>query len=341
MSRPFGLRDIAIIKQLQQQGVAFDLRRLLLYTSTPIYSAVLGYITRHHMGAITRIHEGPQGGELDGFVQVWPGVDPQNWDLAFLSPSLDGQREAPDIWRHLLTDLTIHGAEHGILRIYAHAPEHADMEDILHHVGFTRVTREEVFVLTQQPAAVPLPKGLRRVSRGDQWMLNELYRQVTPPLVQQAEGPAPHWQVMPHRALEEFIWPEEDKAIAALRLCASSKGYWLDVMVRPENRADILPHIQHVLTLAECSASKPVYCPLADYCVGLGWLLRTLGFESFRRQVLLVAHTVSRVPARRQLVIPGLERGVDVGTTIGHLSSDLAKEADLSTCESHSGKIWH
>jgi len=342
VNRGFGLRDVIMIKQLQPQGVAFDLRRLLLHTSTPMLSALLGYVTRHHMGAITRIHEVSQAKNLRGFVQVWPGSDRQKWDLAFLSPSLDGQREAPDIWRHLLTDLIIFAAEHGVLRIYARAPERASVEDTLRQVGFTMVTREEVFALTHPPVAAPLPKGLRRVGWEDQWILDELYHQVTPPLVQQAEGRGQHWYLKPHRTCDQFIWIQEGQAIAYLKICATLKGHWLDIMVRPEYRADILPHIKYVLTLTHCSPSMPVYCPLADYCAGLSWLLRMLGFESFRQQALLVAHTVSRVPVRRPIVIPGLERSVDVRTTIERLPPGFrAKSAELSTLEDHSSTIWH
>jgi hypothetical protein len=72
------------------------------------------------------------------------------------------------------------------------------------------------------------------------------------------------------------------------------------------------------MTLADCTPATPVYSPVPDYSVGLGWLFRPLGFETFTRQVLMVAHTLARVPVRRPLFIHSLEGGVDVGTSVGH-----------------------
>jgi hypothetical protein len=64
--------------------------------------------------------------------------------------------------------------------------------------------------------------------------------------------------------------------------------------------------------------------------VGLGWLLRTLGFEPYTRQVLLVAHTVTRVSARQRLIVPGLEHSIDVSRPMGHVSH--SEESQLLAC---------
>ena len=335
MIRPFGLRDISTIRRLQPRGVAFDLRRLLLYSTSPTRSALLGYLSRNHLGTITCVHENSSSAESGqrGCAQVWPRPGRAEWDLVFLAPSLDHHQKASEIWRQLLAHLIIQGAKQDIQRIYARSSEDAEAEDILRQVGFTIVAREEVFVLSHRPAPAPLPKGLRRVDRRqDRWALSELCRQVVPPLVQQAEGLLPHRCAAPHHPLarflfaDEYVWVEKGKIIAYLGLCGSARGYWLEITVRPEYRADLLPYIKYVLTLAQRLNSTPVYCSIPDYSVGLGWLLRTLGFESYTRQVLLVVHTVARVPVRRRLVIPGLERGVDTDP-LGRVGAPLEQRA--------------
>jgi hypothetical protein len=290
-----------------------------------MHSAFLGYITRHHMGARTCVYE--DANSSAGLAQVWPRPDHTEWDLAFLSPSLDHSDHAVQIWQRLLSHLIIVGAERGILRIYARSSEDSEIEEVLRQVGFTVVTREEIFVLSQPPAPAPLPKGLRRVDRDDLGALDAFYCQVMPRMLHQAASPcpyscasaAPHRTVMSFVSVDEFVWTEKGKIIAYLGLYSSPKGYWLDVVVRPEYRADVLPYIKYVLALTECSPGTPVYSPVFDYSVGLGWLLRTLGFESFTRQVLLVAHTMACIPIRRQVMIRALERGIDVGTSVGHM----------------------
>ena len=327
MIRLFGLRDVLMVKQLQPQGVAFDLRRLLLHSSSPLHSALAGYLTHYGLGTITCVHEGTkEGRNLKGFAQVWPRADQSEWDIVFLSPALDQHQNAADLWYRLLTYLTILGAEQGIRRIYARSSEDAEAEDIFRQAGFTVITREEVFALRREPAAASRLSGLRPLTAQDSWALDELYRQAVPQLVQQAEGlPSRSGLARYHlsgssRRSREYVWAEEGKLIAYMGWYSSPRGYWLEVVARPECRANTLPYIKYILSLIGCSTTMPVYCSVPDYDVGLGWLLRTLGFESSTRQVLLVVHTAARVPVRRKIMVAGLERSVNVHTSVGNLS---------------------
>ena len=312
MIRPFGLRDVVKIRKLQPEGVAFDLRKLLLDTSSPVHSALIGYLTYHHLGAVTCIHDGAgEGKDLRGFVQVWPNPEKSEWSLAFLAPSLDYHVKAADIWYRLLTYLVIYGAEQGVSRIAARAPEDGEIEDVLRQAGFTVVNREEVFVFSGDIPYAPIPKGLYRIESVNRWAVGELFRQVVPHCVQAGTFPT-CWQMtgvgapIASGASEEFVWVQEDKALAYFGLQHTGRGCWLDIVVRPEQR-----------TLSRC-ADKPIYCAVPDYSVGLGWLLRTLGFTSYARQVLLVAYTAARVPVRRPVMVTGLERTADMGTPVYH-----------------------
>ncbi|MBC7238813.1 MAG: hypothetical protein H5T71_01775, partial [Chloroflexi bacterium] len=57
-----------------------------------------------------------------------------------------------------------------------------------------------------------------------------------------------------------------------------------------------------------------------DYGVGLAWVRRTLGFESYHRQVLMVAHTMARARVRRPLLAARME---DISTSIGRIPSSI------------------
>lgn len=337
MIRSFGPGDFHLVKQLQARGVAFDLRRLLLHPHTPLWSALLGYFTREQLGTINLVHHACLESPIYGFASVFPRRHLPYWDLAFLTPALDSQVEAINIWTKLLTHLTVLGAQRGITRIYARTTEDAETEDTLHQVGFSVVTREEIFVLVNRPSPVVAPRGLHKLQDQDSLALNNLYREVAPPLVQQAEGVAPHWSASRGRnfdvfwATKEYIWSEKSKANAYIGLCETDKCYWLEVMVRPEFRADILPLIKHVLSLTECSKAKPAYCQVPDYSVGVGWVLRALGFESYARQVMLVEHTMVRVPIRQRILVPGLEASVEIGTPVRPVFRIQEKVQEQST----------
>ena len=109
----------------------------------------------------------------------------------------------------------------------------------------------------------------------------------------------------PRDTTEQYVWADKGRLLACLCLTKTAQGSWLDVLTRPEQRGELLPHLHYVLTRAAPSAQAPVYCPVPDYAVGLSWLLRTLGFESYTRQVLLVAHTVTRVSSEEAADRPG------------------------------------
>ena len=326
MVRPFGLRDVTAIRQLQPLGVAFDLRRLLLRSLSPVSAALLDYVTHHRFGAITCVQPETNSSQRRGFVQAVPRANGMAWDLVFLSPSLEFHPDAAHVWHSLLHHLALYGTERAVQRIYARSAEDAEAEDVLRHVGFTSVTREEVFVLAQQPGPAPVPRGMRRVEPQDSWALDQLHRHVVPPQVQQSEGLHQRWcgrsakrRIGAHPT-DEFVWADRGNIVAYLGLCSSPRGYWLDVVVSPDHRADLLPYIRSILMLAQCSHYAPVYCNVPDYAVGLGWLLRTVGFETYARQIVMVRHTVARVPVRRPIMLPALEQRVDVGTPVGHVS---------------------
>lgn len=324
MIRPFELQDLFAMKQLQSRGMAFDLRRLLLGAFSPARAALLGHLTRQHLGAFTLVQTDAEDGRAVGYIEAWPRSSPQEWELAYLAPSLDYQRDAQQVWQELLSQLIIVAGQRHIQRIYAKVPEDAEIEAIFRAAGFTVVTREQVFVLIRQPAPAPLPRGMRRVEPHDRWPLEQLYCQVVPPLLFQAEGGLPYeapqggwWR---RGATQEYIWADRERALAYLALNSGPRGYWLRVVVRPENRGDLLPCIRYLLAQAQCSDATPVYVPVPDFTVGLGWLLRTLGFESYNRQTLLVAHIVVRSAVNRPLLISG---GVGARTSVGRVSTRL------------------
>lgn len=324
MIRPFGLRDLLAVKQLQPRGVAFDLRQLLLGAFPPARAALWGHLTRQHVGTFTLVRTETEDGRATGYVEAWPRSSPTEWELAYLAPALDYQRDAQQIWQDLLSQLIIVAGQRHVQRIYAKVPEDAEIEAVFRAAGFTVVTREQVFVLIRQPAPGPLPRGMRRVEPGDRWPLEQLYRQVVPPLLCQAEGglscEAAQGGWWRRAATQEYIWADRERALAYLALSTGPRGYWLRTVVRPESRGDLLPCIRYVLTHTQCSDATPVYVPVPDFTIGLGWLLRTLGFESYNRQTLLVAHTVVRSAVRRPLLVSS---GVDARTPVGHASTQL------------------
>ncbi|MCE5257652.1 MAG: hypothetical protein LLG44_01150 [Chloroflexi bacterium] len=297
----------------------FDLRRQLLYPRTPLASALIGLFSHGELGSISSVYSSAARQEpASGFISIFPRRYIPYWDLGFLAPALDASAQASCIWGKLLNHISICGAKSGISRIYARTAEDPEVEDILHQVGYTMVSRSEIFVLVNRPSPVLAPRGLHRLEPRDAASIYHLYSEVVPPLAQQAEGLMPHWASLKSHHLghiwhsREYIWAEKNRANAYLGLCETSHANWLEVVVRPEYRAEVMPLIKHILASSDNLDSAPVYCQVPDYSVGIGWVLRALGFESYAKQVAMVEYTMARVPALKRIIVPGLETGIDV-----------------------------
>ena len=320
MIRPFGLRDAWEIRHLQPRGVSFDLRRLLQGSSSPASSALLGLVTHHYLGAYTLVHYGPKCSDVRGFVQLEPRRDGQAWDLTYLAPSLDEPQALPGIWHELLKYAIRAGADQRVLRLYARPPQDSEVELLLRRAGFALVGREEIFALSEPLSPVAPPRGFREADRQDVWALRELGRKTIPPLAYQARDA---WELeeWPRAALtqgsqSDYVWTDKGEVVAHLRLDSGPRGHWIECVVRPEYRGDLLPHMRYLVSLTNCSPSRPVYFAVPDYTVGLGWLLRTLGFGAYGKQLIMVAHTVSRARVSRPVVATGLESSVDIAAPL-------------------------
>ena len=146
-----------LLKDLWRMGVAFDLKRSLLDAPSPAHSALIGYLTRHRLGAFTCIDESGRG-KPQACVQTWADGDRLTWSLGFVSPSLDGSSTVADGWRRLLGHLIVSGAQRGIERIAVGSAEDAAVEDLLREIGFRVAGREEVFVLRNEPGEAGPPR---------------------------------------------------------------------------------------------------------------------------------------------------------------------------------------
>ncbi len=336
MIRLFGLRDVLLVKRLQEESVALDVQRHILYPTIPSRSALVGLLTAHHLGPMTWVRDVPRGSPgVEGFVQVRTSLSGSDWYLTTVAPSLTKDADAESTWRDLLASLGQQAAEYRVLRILATVPEDSESERVLRCAGYLVSRRAEVFCLDHRPEPVRLPTGLYAAGSRDEWAVRELCRQVIPARVREAEISIPGQNdAFPGDSLtggyvDGYAWSQRERLNAYFALHTAPRGYWLRILVRPECRADVMPHLQYILSNSHASRETPVYCPVPDYVVGVGWVLRALGFESVGRQVCLVQHVAERASTRRVVAVSGLEGSVDVRASVGNVHSSAAALARM------------
>jgi len=322
--RPFGLHDMVAMRQLQGQSVPLDVRRRLLYRDAPARDALIGFLTRHHLGPLTwMLGEDDDAWQGKAFAQVWSVPARRDWNLIAMAPALDADAHVESTWRDMLQALVPWAVENGVFRIVSRVDEGSEPERVLRTSGYIATVRQELFRLESHPGAVACPRGLQPAHPRHDWALGELYYQVVPPAVQDAEAAFSRACAGPRRYLlggesaREYVWQDAERVNAYLAIAYAPQGLWLNILVRPEYRADIAPHVRYVLGQVQETDPRPIYCAVPDYAVGIGWVLRTLGFQAAGRHAHMVQHVAARVPVWRPLVVRGMDGAVDIRASVG------------------------
>lgn len=317
MVRPLGWTDLLTFRRMQPKGTTLDIRRATLTPTSPFLAAALGLLLHYPIAAMTLLDDAQ--GET-GIGQASPQKGGRAWDVRFLAPSVAHSPVAARIWRRLLTSLGVLACEHGAERLVAYVPEDVYIEQVFRDAGFEALAREQIFVLTSPPPPAPGPTGLRKLTAKDQKKLYDLVHAAVPTRLTEVGEAMPTRRRAPKGPLvaapEEFVWVRDGSAAAYIGLFAGSQCYWLEILVRPELRTEIDPHLRFALSSIHCSSQLPVYCAVPDYTGGTGWILRSLDFDHYARQVLMASMLVSRVSVCAPMVFPNLEGSIDTTTPI-------------------------
>ena len=346
MIRPFSLRDVSLVKQLQGDGVQLDLAGAILKPHTPLMAALALHLPFDDIGASTYVLDAVERGQrVRGFAQARGRRSGVESDVVYIAPALAKDDEAPAAWQRLLSYLCQMEGRRGVQRLFAKLPEEAEKEiEVFRRVGFGVYTQEHLFRLDSWSAAAatggrPRPvSGAKAPSRGaiplrprraqDEWGLNRLYVHAAPRLVQQTEGlgkgswdssPVGWWR---SGRDERYVWEVDGEIVGYLRLIGGRKGHWLKVLLRDDaqDRAD--EFLRWGLALLADYPTRPVYCSVRSYEAGLQGALKRVGFQPYVTLFLLVKHTTAwaREPERRR--VPALERGAEAAPTASQIKME-------------------
>lgn len=317
MIKPFDVRDIILVANLQQRGLALSMEEQLLHPRSPLRSALLANLfpTVPSMTTFVLNFADENGKTQSGLIQARIRPGRPELDVVFVSPSLESGNGSHAMWQRLLTHLCVKAGEAGQQRIYAHVGNgREDALQIFRNIGFAAYAEETVFKLAApgKRCAGPLPV-LRRQTEADSWSLQRLYAAVTPHVVQTAEGLAQgQWQINNYLIIDQgyrygYVWENQGEILAVLNFHSGKAGHWFRLMIHPDAAEEAAPLIEAGANMANSRSRRPVFCSLRTYQTEFTGPLSDCGFEPIAGQTLMVKHITVRVKDFLTRLVPAVE----------------------------------
>jgi hypothetical protein len=317
--RAAGLLDLARIEEMHRRS---DLR--LSEAAPP--AARLWSLLSSTLSALlplsqeTLMYVAEDGGKVVGFIQA--SGEPLGFDLRRarvlqvlnlqVADGSDSDEVAPVLVEHLCNQ----ALERGALRLFVRLPERDPLLPAFRLRGF-RQYATEVVVYADRPVlrAELFPEGLRVAKRGDNRMLYQLYRKVTPQGVSQLEAPTyREW-----RAMHGGEWTGRLSARGSDKQELVVDRVEIVGWVKVDRGTGTRPDTLEFMALPE----QPLPGELADFGLSLlrdseapAWsslrhydshmidALRGRGFSVLLTQLLLVRELAVRVPVREKGLVP-------------------------------------
>jgi hypothetical protein len=317
--RAAGLLDLARIEEMHRSS---DIR--LSEAAPP--AARLWSLLSSTLSALlplsqeTLMYVAEDGGKVVGFIQA--SGQPLGLDLRratvlqVLNLQVAEGSDADEVAPALVEHLSNQALERGALRLFVRLPERDPLLPAFRLRGF-RQYATEVVVYADKPAmrSEEFPDGVRLVKRGDNRMLYQLYRKVTPQGVSQIEAPTyREW-----RAMHGGEWTGRLAARGS-----DKQEYVVDRIevvgwVKAERGSGTRPDTLNFMALPEGplpgeladfglsllgESDAPAWSSLRHYDSHMIDALRGRGFSVLLTQLLLVKELAVRVPVREKGLVP-------------------------------------
>jgi predicted N-acetyltransferase YhbS len=317
--RPAGLLDLARIEEMHRSadirlsGAEAPAARLWSLLSSTL-SAILP------LSQETLMYVAEENGKVVGFIQA--SGQPLGLDLRratvlqVLNLQVAEESDSEDVAPALVEHMSNQALERGVLRLFVRLPERDLLLPAFRMRGFRQYATEVVVYADKpEPRSDQFPDGVRPVKRGDNRMLYQLYRKVTPQGVSQLEAPTyREW-----RALHGGEWT------GRLAARGSDKQEFvvdrIEVVgwVKAERSTGARPDTLNFMALSEGplpgeladfglsllkDSEAPAWSSLRHYDSHMIDALRGRGFSVLLTQLLLVKELAVRVPVREKGLVP-------------------------------------
>jgi GNAT superfamily N-acetyltransferase len=268
----------------------------------------------------TLIYVAEEGGKVVGFIQA--SGQPLGLDLRratvlqVLNLHVADESDSEEVARALVEHLSNQAIERGALRLFVRVPERDPLLPAFRLRGFRQYATEVVVYADKpRPRGERFPEGVRPAKRGDNRMLYQLYRKVTPREVSHLEAPTyREW-----RALHGGEWTGRLAARGSDKQEFVVDRVELAGWVKVERSSGARPDTLNFMALPEGTlpgeladfglsllrdSEAPAWSSLRHYDSHMIDALRGRGFSVLLTQLLLVKELAVRVPMREKGLVP-------------------------------------
>jgi hypothetical protein len=293
MIRPFDLRDLPLVAQIEHQGTPLLAELALTRRPHPLQAALAGFFSLNTHGARSYVlRAGDDAEKLSGLIQVCARDDRQYAVITYVAPALETNHHTAETWGRLLDHAAAQLGQLGVQHVIAEAPEDSPALEVLQRAGYAIYLRQDIWRLVRTRLTIQSEPLLRPCEARDQWGVQQLYLNTAPRLAQLAEG-------LPrlHRtgAVRGYVLEDQLEIAAYLQVRRGPDGAWFNVLIHPRAEVKAAAIIEYGLSLFGPNWNAPLYCGVRRYQEGLRPPLESLGFEAFGASAVLVKHLVSLI----------------------------------------------
>jgi len=294
MIRPFDLRDVTLVAQLENQGTPLNAELALTQKPRPLQSALASFLSLHSRGPRTYVCRdtlADHSEKLTGLAQLRPRRGTTRGYVTFIAPALVSGDGAEDVWLNLLEYVGVDAARLGLHHLIAEAPEDGDEVDVLRRAGFAIYLRQDIFRLDAARRPAPVQGALRLCEDADTWSIQQLYFNTAPRLAHLAEGTPRAGR----SGARGYVYHEKGELAAYVEVRRGSHGAWFNLLVHPDAESRAAHIMNQALAELGPAWDKSIFCGVRRYQEWLRRPLESIGFESFGASVLMVKHLVAHV----------------------------------------------
>lgn len=289
MFRPFQLRDVALLRQLNDRSLPLNAALMLTQPSTPLRGALAHQLLRRN--SPTYVWR-PRGSSVKAFVQFKLNEDKTQAQLLWLGSAESKRRQViatKEVWASVVQQLAIQLSQVGVHSLVAEVAEDGPEQVILRDIGFSNFSRQTVWTLTANDVIATYNGNLmQQRKRTHDWDIELLYAHTVPNMIRMIE---PH----PPIGKNGWICYEGHQLAAYANMESGRKGHWLQMFVSLDAKVDAKTIVSSIVQQNPPTPDMPIHCVLRNYQEWLHSALEHSGFQHRVSQAVMVRRTVQHV----------------------------------------------